>query len=97
MAEEEVMKMVDQLVLDQKIMQDLKMRSEKNRLDIIRSLGTYCFVIFAFSFLWGTSNTIICNGSRISCFVGKIILHDNILCVCFACFIPLELFKINFQ
>ena len=57
-AEEEVMKMVDQLVLDQKIMQDLKMRSEKNRLDIIRSLGTYYFAIFAFSILWLTSNTI---------------------------------------
>ncbi|XP_065070787.1 sperm-specific sodium:proton exchanger-like [Rhopilema esculentum] len=38
-AEEDVMKMIDQLVVDEKIMKDLKMRSEKNRLDIIRSLG----------------------------------------------------------
>ena len=37
------MKMVDQLVVDDKIMKDLKMRSEKNRLDIIRSLGEACY------------------------------------------------------
>ena len=42
-AEEEVMKMLDQLVVDTKIMADLKMRSEKNKLDIIRSLGNFQF------------------------------------------------------
>ena len=38
-AEEEVIKMVDQFVADSKIIKELKMRSEKNRLEIIKSLG----------------------------------------------------------
>ena len=38
-AEEEVMRVVDQLILDERTMIDLKMKSEKNRLDIIKSLG----------------------------------------------------------
>ena len=38
-AEEEVMKVIDQLIVDVKIIKDLRMRSEKTRLDTIKSLG----------------------------------------------------------
>ena len=33
------MKVVEQLIIDERILKDFKMKSEKNRLDVIRSLG----------------------------------------------------------
>ena len=38
-AEEEVIKLVDHMVVDKRIAKDLKNRSEQNRLDVVRSLG----------------------------------------------------------
>ena len=38
-AEEEIIKLVDHMVVDKRIAKDLKQRSEKNRLDVVKSLG----------------------------------------------------------
>ena len=43
-AEEEVIKLIDHMVVDKRIARDLKQRSEQNRLNVVRSLGNsmYC-------------------------------------------------------
>ena len=38
-AQEEVLKLVDHMVVDKRISRDLKARTEQNRLDIVKSLG----------------------------------------------------------
>lgn len=38
-AEEEVIKLIDHMVVDKRIAKDLKQRSEQSRLDVVRSLG----------------------------------------------------------
>ena len=38
-AEEEIIKLIDHMVVDKRIAKDLKQRSEKNRLDVVKSLG----------------------------------------------------------
>ncbi|KAL9955551.1 hypothetical protein ACROYT_G036889 [Oculina patagonica] len=38
-AEEEIIKLIDHMVVDKRIARDLKQRSEKNRLDVVKSLG----------------------------------------------------------
>lgn len=38
-AQEEVMKLIDHMVVDDRISCDLKARTEQNRLDIVKSLG----------------------------------------------------------
>lgn len=51
-AEEEVIKLIDHMVVDKRIAKDLKQRSEKSRLDVVRSLGNLAKlnIINAFSF-----------------------------------------------
>lgn len=51
-AEEEVIKLIDHMVVDKRIAKDLKQRSEKSRLDVVRSLGNLARIniINAFSF-----------------------------------------------
>ena len=41
-AEEEIVKLIDHMVVDTRIARDLKTRSEQNRLDVVKSLGKYC-------------------------------------------------------
>ena len=43
-AEEEVIKLIDHMVVDKRIARDLKQRSEQNRLDVVKSLGTCVFI-----------------------------------------------------
>lgn len=38
-AEEEIIKLIDHMVVDKRIARDLKQRSERNRLDVVKSLG----------------------------------------------------------
>ena len=38
-AEEEIIKLIDHMVVDKRIAKDLKQRSERNRLDVVKSLG----------------------------------------------------------
>ena len=51
-AEEEVIKLIDHMVVDKRIAKDLKQRSEQSRLDAVRSLGNLAKIniINAFSF-----------------------------------------------
>ena len=51
-AEEEVIKLIDHMVVDKRIAKDLKQRSEQSRLDVVRSLGNLAKIniINAFSF-----------------------------------------------
>lgn len=51
-AEEEVIKLIDHMVVDKRIAKDLKQRSEQSRLDVVRSLGNLSKIniINAFSF-----------------------------------------------
>lgn len=50
-AEEEVIKLIDHMVVDKRIAKDLKQRSEQSRLDVVRSLGNLAKIIInAFSF-----------------------------------------------
>lgn len=47
-AEEEIIKLIDHMVVDKRIAKDLKQRSEKNRLDVVKSLGNCAKVHFCF-------------------------------------------------
>ena len=38
-AEEEIIKLIDHMVVDKRIAKDLKQRSEQNRLNVVKSLG----------------------------------------------------------
>ena len=38
-AEEEIIKLIDHMVVDKRIAKDLKQRSERSRLDVVKSLG----------------------------------------------------------
>lgn len=51
-AQEEVIKLIDHMVVDKRIAKDLKQRSEQSRLDVVRSLGNLAKIniINAFSF-----------------------------------------------
>lgn len=50
-AEEEVIKLIDHMVVDKRIAKDLKQRSEQNRLNVVKSLGIVAginFIIFVY-------------------------------------------------
>lgn len=53
-AEEEVIKLIDHMVVDKRIAKDLKNRSEQNRLNVVKSLGNLQIFLF-YKFVW--SNT----------------------------------------
>lgn len=53
-AEEEVIKLIDHMVVDKRIAKDLKNRSEQNRLNVVKSLGNLHIFLF-YKFVW--SNT----------------------------------------
>ena len=38
-AEEEIIKLIDHMVVDKRIAKDLKQRSEQNRLNVVKSMG----------------------------------------------------------
>ena len=45
-AEEEVVKLIDHMVVDKRIARDLKQRSEQNRLNVVKSLGKWMYLCF---------------------------------------------------
>lgn len=44
-AEEEVNKLIEHMVVDKRITRDLKVRSDQNRLDVVKSLGKLMMMI----------------------------------------------------
>ena len=46
-AEEEVVKLIDHMVVDKRIARDLKQRSEQNRLNVVKSLGKWMYLCFS--------------------------------------------------